>query len=150
MIEINLVPDVKLELLRAKRQRANVISIAIITAIVSLAVMAILAFYTYGVQTIASNLADSSIDKEFKELNSVNDLSKTLTVQSQLEELQGLHDDKHISSRIFDIISTVVPQGENKVSISSLSLDTEENTITIEGEATNGYEALEVFKKTIC
>jgi hypothetical protein len=43
MIEINLVPDVKQELLNAQRVRNGVISIAIVTGIGSLAAVAILA-----------------------------------------------------------------------------------------------------------
>ena len=149
MIEINLIPDVKLELLKARRQRKTVISISILVAMASLGVVVLLGLYTFGGQTLANAIADDSIKNESKKLNEVEDLSKTLTIQNQLTTLQKQHGEKNITSRLFDIISTTVPQGENKVSVSRIALDSEENTISLEGEAANGYEALEVFKKTI-
>jgi hypothetical protein len=149
MIEINLIPDVKLELLRAQRQRRTVISISIVTAIVAGGAVVLLSVYAFGIQTVASTLADNAIKSEHEKLLAVEDLSKTLTIQNQISTVNSQHDEKTISSRLFDIISTAVPTGENAVSISRLSLDTESNTIEIEGEANNGYEALEVFKKTL-
>jgi len=149
MIEVNLIPDVKLELLRANRQRRTVISFAILLAIGSLAVVVLLAFYAFGVQTIADSFADSSISSEGKKLTSVEDLSKTLTIQKQLNTLSTQHDDKKLTSRLFDILDTTIPSGENVVAISRLALDTDEHTVSLECEARNGYEALEVFKKTI-
>lgn len=149
MIEINLIPDVKLELLKARRQRKTVISFSILVAMASVGVVVLLALYTFGAQTIANALADDAIKSESKKLSEVQDLSKTLTIQNQLTTLQKQHAEKNVTSRLFDIISTTVPEGENRVSVSRIALDSEENTISLEGEATNGYEALEVFKKTI-
>lgn len=149
MIEINLIPDVKLELLRTQRQRRNVISIAILVAMAAGAVVVLLAMYVFVVQAVAIGLADNAIKSESEKLQKVQDLSKTLTIQNQMEAIASLHSEKYISSRVFDIISTVVPTGDNSVSISRFQLDAAENTISIEGQASNGYAALEAFKKTI-
>mgnify|MGYP001584056236 FL=1 len=59
MIELNLVPDVKQEFIRAKRIRNVVISTVILVGIVSIGVVVLLALYLFGVQTVRSNLADS-------------------------------------------------------------------------------------------
>lgn len=149
MIEINLIPDVKLELLRTQRQRRNVISISILVAIVAGALVALLAFYVFVIQSVAMGLASGAIDSEFKKLNGVQDLSKTLTIQKQMDSVSSLHSSKVVSSRAFDIMSTIIPTGDNKVSISRFDLDATSTTITIEGQAQNGYAALEAFKKTI-
>lgn len=149
MIEINLIPDVKLELLKANRQRRTVISASVLLAVVSLGVVTLLAFYAYGVQSIAEGLADGSIKSESEKLEKVEDLAKTLTIQKQLSTLSSQHDDKLVASRLFDILDTTIPTGDNVVAISQLALDREENMISLEVEAKNGYEALEVFKKTI-
>ncbi len=149
MIEINLIPDVKLELLKARRQRRMVISAAILTSIVAGAVVVLMALYAFGVQTVADTLATGSIDSESKKLSKVKDLSKTLTIQNQLEQLSRSQSDKNITSRLFDIISVTVPEGKNAVTIKRLAFKAEDSIIDIEAEATNGYEALEVFKKTI-
>lgn len=149
MIEINLIPDVKLELLKARRQRKMVISAAILVSIAAGAIVVLLALYAYGVQTVADTLASNSIDSESKKLAKVKDLSKTLTIQNQLEQLSRSQSDKNITSRLFDIISVTVPEGKNAVTIKRLAFNSVTSTIDLEGEATNGYEALEVFKKTI-
>ena len=149
MIEINLIPDVKVEYLKARSQRRMVISASIVLAIASAVIVALLASYAFGVQTIAKGIIGGTIDSESKKLLEIQDLSKTLTIQSQLEQLDSQHNNKSVSSRLFDIISTTVPTGKNAVVISRLSLDTNEKKIEIEGQAENGYEALEVFKKTI-
>lgn len=149
MIEINLIPDVKLELLKARRQRRAIISVAVIITIVAVGITVLLAMYAFGVQTIASKLADNSITSENDKLRKVEDLSKTLTIQKQLASLSQQHDDKNLSSRVFDILTTTVPTGTNAISVTRLTMNTEDKTIEIEGQAANGYEALEVFKKTI-
>ncbi len=149
MIEINLIPDVKLELLKARRVRTNVISLSILTTIVAAGVVVVMGLYVFVGQTVAESLADAAIKKESQRLEEVDDLSKILTIQNQLSNIADLHDEKRLSSRIFDVIDATVPTGANAITISRLSLDGETNTISIEGEAKNGYKAFEVFKKTI-
>lgn len=149
MIEINLIPDVKHELLRARRLRTSVISLSILVALISGGVVTLLALYVFGVQTVAIIDADNKTKNDFAELSKVEDLSETLTIQNQLSQVSALQAEKNQTSRLFDLLTTIVPTGENTVSISTLDLDTEEGTITMEAEAPNGYEALEVFKKTI-
>jgi Tfp pilus assembly protein PilN len=149
MIEINLIPDVKLELLKARRQRKMVISAAILVSIAAGAGVVLLVLYAFGVQTVADTLADNAIKDENHKLSKVKDLSKTLTIQNQLEQLSRSQNDKNITSRLFDIISATVPEGKNAVSIKKLAFTAVDGTISIDGEASNGYEALEVFKKTV-
>lgn len=149
MVEVNLVPDVKLELLKAQQQRRMVISGSIVLSIIAGGVVVLLALYAFGVQTGLNALADNAINDESQKLSQVEDLSKTLTIQKQLNQLDTDESQKGITSRLFDIVSATVPEGENSVDVESLGFDAEENTIEIEAEAVNGYEALEVFKKTI-
>lgn len=149
MIEINLVPDVKLELLRARKLRNNVISACIVITIAAVGIVVLLGLYNYGALAIADASADRSINEQSAKLKKVPDLAKTLTLQQQLASLTEMHNNKLISSRLFDIATTIIPDSPNDVTISRLTLDTESTMITIEGQAKNGYEALEVFKKTI-
>ena len=149
MIEINLIPDVKQELLNARRVRSLVISGAVVVGIVSVAIVVLLCLYVFGAQTLRHKLADDAITSESKKLLKVEDLSNMLTVQNQLTKLGELNDSKMISSRVFDVLSTIIPPEPNNVAISRLALNSEESTITIEGQAVNGYPALETFKKTI-
>jgi hypothetical protein len=149
MIEINLVPDVKQELLKAQKVRYFVISIAILIGIISAGIVVILALYVFGAQWIRDNVANDSITKEYKQLSSVEDLANTLTVQNQLTKLSAVHEDKKINSRVFDVLSTIIPPEPNSIAITKLSVNSEEGTISIEAQAANGYPALETFKKTI-
>jgi len=149
MIEINLVPDVKQELIRAQRVRASVISMAIFVGIIAIGVVVLLAVWVFGVQTARNLLTDNTIKSESNKLSSVEDISHTLTIQNQLSKLSGQHDGKAIDSRIFDILNTINPPAPNDVKINNLSLDSSTSTIKIEAQAAGGYSALEVFKKTI-
>lgn len=149
MIQINLIPDVKRELLKIRKMRTLVTSVAIIIAIVAGGIVTVLAMYVFGAQTFMNSQADAAIDDEFKKLSQVEDLSKTLTIQNQLTQLTGMHDEKIKTSRLFDLLAATAPdKGDNKVAISRTLLDTDANTITIEATA-SGYRAVEVFKKTI-
>lgn len=149
MIEINLVPDVKQELIRAQRVRSMVISLSILTGLVALGVVVLLGFWVLVVQTARGALTDGTIKDESAKLASVDDLSRTLTIQHQLSMLPSLHEDKHMDSRIFDVITTINPPAPNDVTISKLILDTSAKTVSIDAQALGGYPALEVFKKTI-
>lgn len=149
MIEINLIPDVKQELIKARRIRATVISGAIITTIVSVGLVAALAVYVFGVQSVRHALVDDTINKKGAELASVEDLSKMLTIQNQLTKIDALHDAKKINSRVFDVLAAIIPPSPDNVQVSSLVIEADEDTITIEGQAENGYRALEKFKKTV-
>lgn len=149
MIEVNLIPDVKQELIKAERTRFKVIAGSITIGIISLAALTLLAIYVFGVQTVRGSLADTAIKDGSTKLESVADLSKTLTIQNQLTVLDSLNDSKKVDSRIFDVLGAIIPPEPNKIQISNLSIDSSADTITIDGQAANSYVALEVFKKTI-
>jgi Tfp pilus assembly protein PilN len=149
MIEINLVPDVKQELIKAQRIRSTVITGAIIIGFISIAVVVLLAIYVFAIQTVRGNIEDTSINDGSAKLEKVTDLSKTLTIQNQLTQIDQLNSQKSIDSRLFDVLQAIIPASPNDVTISALSLDSVGGTITIQGQAPNGYSAAEVFKKTI-
>lgn len=148
MIEINLVPDVKQELLNAQRVRTSVISLSIIVGLATVGIVVVLAIWVFVVQAARGVLADGAIKEESAKLASVEDISNTLTIQNQLSKLSAMHNSKSIDSRVFDILTTINPAAPNNVSITNLSLDSTSKTIKIEAQAA-GYPALEVFKKTI-
>ena len=149
MIEVNLIPDVKYQLLRARSLRVKIISICTLVSIIAGGAVVLLGVYVFGVQTVASVFADRATNDEYQKLSKVDDLSKILTIQNQLSQLSSLEDKKTRSSRLFDMLQTIIPSGKNEITYSTLKLDTKEGVFTIEAEALNGYEALEVFKKTI-
>lgn len=149
MIEINLIPDVKLELIKSQRARAKVVTFSLLISIISIGIVAALAAFIYGVQNIRGGIVDGTINSEFAKLQEVEDLDKTLTIQNQLSKISELHDNKNIYSRLFNVLVAIIPDAPNEIKISSLSVDSDTQTISIDGQAVNGYAALEVFKKTI-
>lgn len=149
MIEINLIPDIKQELIRAQRMRARVIAGSIIIGMASIAVVALLSIYVFTIQTVRGVLSDNSIKQGSDKLASVKDLSKTLTIQNQLTKISAINSNKNIDSRIFDVLNAIIPIAPNDIHISDLSVDSNLNLITIDGQAPNSYAAVEVFKKTI-
>lgn len=148
MIEINLVPDVKQELIKARQARSAVVSGAIISMIIAVAVVALLATYVYGGQNLRGAIADKAIKDGSTKLASVDDLSKVLTIQNQLTKINALNDDKKIDSRVFDLLQAIIPPEPNQVQISSFIVDAATSTIRLEGQ-TAQYPGLEAFKKTI-
>ena len=97
MIEINLIPDVKLELVKAKRFRSKIITVSVIIGVVSVATVGILGFvclWSANIQVVL--VLDNSINSESKKLGKVEDLSKTLTIQNQLSLISALNDRKRL------------------------------------------------------
>lgn len=148
MIEINLIPDVKQELLRAQRLRSIVISVAIFTSIATAGLVVALVIYTFGVQTVRHTFLDQAIKDGNTELSKIEDLSKTLTIQNQLGVISTLSESKRIDSRLFDVLTGVIPPAPNNVQVSNLILNSGESSLMIEGQ-TQGYDSLEIFKKTV-
>jgi len=151
MIEINLIPDVKQELIRAQHIRSIVISVSIVAGLISMGIVALLAVYVFGVQAVRSGLDDEAIKTGSAQLAGVEDLSKVLTIQNQLSKISELNDQKKIDSRVFDVLAAVIPPpaSGNNVQVSNLLIDAATSKISVEGQAAGGYSALEAFKKTI-
>jgi len=149
MIEINLVPDVKQELIKAQRIRSKVIIGSIFVGIISIGAVASLAFFVFTVQAVRGSLADNAIKDGNAELLKFQDLSKTLTIQNQLTKISDLNNNKKVTSRIFSMLTAIVPSSPNDVKMSTIKFDSETNNIKIDGQAVNGYAALELFKKKI-
>lgn len=149
MIEINLVPDVKQELLSAQRVRSTVITVSIMIGLASIGVVVALGVYVFGVQSVRGALADVDIEKKGATYTETKDLSKMLTIQNQLSKITELNDNKKIDSRIFSVLNAIIPPAPNDVQLSDVTVDSSNNTIVMNGQASNSYAAVEVFKKTI-
>lgn len=148
MIQINLLPDVKQEYLRARRMRNTVVSSAIIAGIASGALVVLL-LIARGVQVGLEMAADSGIKDEYSKLSAVEDLSELVTLQNQLKTIGSQHDNKSMDSRLFRVLQAINPKSPNDVQFTAVVLDPGESLLTLEGVAERGYPAVETFTKTI-
>lgn len=148
MIEINLLPNVKRELLKTRAMRNRVISISFLVGGASIAAVVVLALIL-GSQIAAEAVQNGVVKDRNDKLMAVEDLNKVVTIQHQLTKINEQHSRKKLNSRIFDVVTAVNPVAPNNVSFSDIKVNPESKTITLEGSAVNGYSALETLKKTI-
>ncbi len=148
MIEINLLPNVKRELLKTRAMRNRVISISFLVGGASIVAVVVLAL-VLGSQIAGEAVQNGVIKDRNDKLMAVEDLNKVVTIQHQLTKINEQHSRKKLNSRIFDVVTAVNPVVPNNVSFSDIKVNPESKTITLEGSAVNGYSALETLKKTI-
>ncbi|MBQ2660432.1 hypothetical protein IJF86_03400 [Candidatus Saccharibacteria bacterium] len=154
MFEINLVPDVKSEMLKAQKIRNIVLFVCLIVIAAAGGVIAILGGIKGG-QDITMSSQDSRIEALSAKINSFDDLSELLTIQSQLNSLAVVSQEKVLLSRIFSIVSVMLPMNGDEISLSELTVDVEKNLIKFDAQADArvepliDYRVLDAFKKSM-
>lgn len=132
MIQFNLLPDVKLEYLKAERTRQTVITASVIVTLVSLGIFAsFMATNLYQKRHISD--LSNTIASEKAKLEGKSQINKILTIQNQLQSLTALHDAKPAASKVFTYLNQVTP--DKIVSISSLTIDFTKGTLDVTGTA---------------
>lgn len=131
-MQFNLLPDIKLEYIKAERSRKVVASIGLLVSAIAVAILLIMLFTVEVVQKKQLSDAASAVTTANKDLSGITGLNKVLTVQNQLGTLATLHQSKHISSRIFTYLPEITP---SNVKITQITMDLSQNTITITGTA---------------
>lgn len=134
MIQLNLLPDVKLEYVKAEKRKRVVITLSFLTSAAFLTIFIFLLVFVRFAQKTHINALTDDISSNTQQLTQNEDLNKVLTVQNQLNSLPGLHDDKVVSSRLFDYLTQLTP---NNATISDVDIDFLENTLVITGNANN-------------
>ena len=108
MVQFNLLPDVKLQYLKAERTRRLVISVSLVASVASLALLLLLVSVTQLQKKHLSDLS-KNIKADSAKLENQPDISKILTVQNQLNSLTNLHNSKPAVSRLFPYLAQLVP-----------------------------------------
>lgn len=132
MIQFNLLPDVKLQYIRATYRKRVIIFVSVIASAVFLAIFVLLFLFVRVNQTRHMSHLDKDIDGQVKVLKDKKDLDKVLTVQNQLNSLPDLHGQKVFGSRLFDYLTQVTPV---QASINTVDVDFEAKTINLKGTA---------------
>lgn len=151
MIQFNLLPDVKLQYIKAKRLKQTMITVSIVLIAASVAVLVVLATGVFVFQKRHLNNVSKDIEKDKKELQQKKDIGKVLTIQNQINSLEGMHDKKPVVSRLYGYINQIVPPTtppEPPTTISEMEIDFDAHTITITG-TTGNLSKQNVFVDTL-
>lgn len=134
MIQLNLLPDVKLEYLKARRTQRLVVTVSTVLIAASLVVFVLLIGTVDILQKKNLNDLNNDISKYTSQLQNTPNLSKILTVQNQLQVLTSLHDQKPAASRLFGYLKQLTP---STASISQLNVDYVQHTLAVTGNASS-------------
>lgn len=133
MIELNLLPDVKLTYMKAQRTRGLMFGLSALITVASIVLLVILLSVS-GLQKKHLKDLTTDINKDSNTLKNESQINKILTVQNQLESLSVLHAAKPEASKLFGYLNQVTPV---EVSIGNFAIDFTKQTITITGTADN-------------
>ena len=132
MIQFNLLPDIKVEFIKARRSKRMVLLISAGVTVFAIAVFAGLFTVVNVLQTKHISDLDKDIKKYTGTLQAIPNIDKILTVQNQLTSLTDLHEKSPATSRIVDYLGQLTPA---QATISSTKIDYLANTITLSGNA---------------
>ncbi len=132
MIQFNLLPDVKLALIKAKRIERLAITVS--GAVIIISVLTLLAMFSVvdGLQKHSLNNVNSDIAHYEAQIKSTPSLNRLLTLQNQLNSLPALENSKPVVSRLFGYISQITPQ---QVDLSEVNLNFTADSIELTGTA---------------
>lgn len=152
--EINLVPEVKAQMIKAQRMRNMVLFICIVVSSVAVGAVVILFGIKSG-QDIAMSNQDGRLELMSSKLNEYTELDDIVTIQAQLQGISNILGQKTVLSRVFGAMGAMLPQGDDDVTLSQLRADMATNIVTMEGQADArtapliDYRVLESFKKGV-
>jgi Tfp pilus assembly protein PilN len=130
MIQLNLLPDVKLQYIRAKRNRNLVLFGAVAVITVSVGMFVLMFSFVKGVQGEHIKNLTEDIDKGINVIENTQDLDKVLTVQNQLGIVDTKHQEKPAATRALPMITQLLPEGS---SVQTYSVDFAGSQISLTG-----------------
>jgi len=148
MIQLNLLPDVKQQYIKAQRQRRMITSVSIIVMVVSVVILALLFGYNLALKKHLHDL-NNDISSNSQQLKSEPHINTILTVQNQLESLPALDSANPAVSRLFQTYLNELTPAD--ISISNFDADTTQKQITITGSSdslSSVNQYVDVIKKT--
>ena len=154
--EINLVPDIKDEMIKALKLRNLIFFLCLVVAIGSVCVTLVFGLIAGG-QQVAMESKKNTIEHMSDKINSYGDLNDFLTIKDQLGSISSLTNNKKVLSRTFNILTTLLPTGTDTITISELEVDlgSEQTSFTFDAQANSGsepsidYNVLDAFKKSM-
>lgn len=152
--EISLVPEVKRQMVKAMKFRNILLFVCIILMSVSGGVVMVMVTVWEG-QNITMSGQDARIKSMSDKLNNYDSLSEFLTIQKQLEQIGQINGNKKVLSRVFPVLSVILPEGPDTISLSELTVNLEDSTLVFDAQADAkvspyiDYRVLESFRKGV-
>ena len=154
--EINLVPDIKDQMIKTLKLRNFIFFLCIVVASASVGVTFIFGAIVGG-QQIAIDSKTATLSSLSEKLNSYRDLNDFLTIKDQLGNISSITENKTLTSRTFNVLSALIPTGIDTITISELNINfaNEAPTFTFDAQANSGetpsidYKVLDSFKKSM-
>ncbi len=155
--EINLVPDIKNDMIRTLKLRNFIFFVSIVIVIACVSVLVVFGTIAGG-QEIAKNSKDGTLKLMSAKLeDNKDDLKDYLTIRNQLTNIRDITSDKQVLSRTFNILSALLPTGADTITISELNVNLDETnpTFSFDAQANAGrepfidYNVLDSFKKSM-
>jgi hypothetical protein len=129
--QLNLLPDVKMDYIKAQRSRRLATSVAFLVSAAAIALLVLL-IGAEGLQKKHLNDLSKDINTNSSKLQQKPQIEKILTVQNQLESLTTLHTSKPAVSRLFNYLNELTPA---PVDITDLKGDFTQQTMSVTGTA---------------
>lgn len=145
MIQFNLLPDVKVEYIKARRTKRLVLMISALLGSVAFAVFVILFLVVNVWQQQHLKALNKDIATNTATLKAIPDIDKVLTVQNQLNSLTSLHEQDPATERLFTYLGQVTPA---QATISDFDADFVSGTMSISGSA-NALSTVNQFVDTL-
>lgn len=150
--EINLVPDVKSDMIKAQKTRNLVFFICIVVMIASVSAVGIFGSIK-GAQDLTMSGQDSHLANLSKKIIGYEELAEFLTLQNQINGISKIEDSQKVLSRAVLFLNALIPSGADTVEVSELSIDLNQTTLAFDAQANAGkapdidYRVLESFIK---
>ena len=144
MIQFNLLPDVKINYLKARSLKRRILSLSMVVMAASIGLVTFIFLVQLSQKKNIKDLT-ADINREKTAIQANEDISKILTIQNQLNTLPGLHSEKPLTSRMFDYIGKLTPVD---VSLGQLEVDVATTTMTVSGSAP-AIEAINRYADTL-
>ena len=154
--EINLVPDIKGEMLKTLKFRNLIFFLCIVVSLASIGATAIIGLIAGG-QQLALDSKQATLKSLSAKLNSFSDLDDFLTIKDQVGNISLLASNKKVLSRTFNTLAALIPTGADTITVSALNVDLsgEQPTFSFDAQANAGkepfidYNVLDSFKKSM-
>jgi hypothetical protein len=129
MIQFNLLPDVKINLIKARRVNRLIIMASILAVGVSVLILGVM-FSLSAAQKKHINDLNKDISSLTSELQGTESLTKILTVQNQLKALPALYAGRPAVTRLPGFLDQATPSG---LGLGNIRIDFSASTFEISG-----------------